>query len=143
MLSRLASASLLLLLAVPAHAFDTEQLGQLGSLAPEDKQTLFAKSPKLEREVAAALSKLGKTIEEVPCDGMRFPGSWKELGGLRVSPYRCQFGDQWLKIRTKIVVTGKGGKVFPTITRQAMQQATDVRETDPTWAWSDQEPSQP
>ena len=71
---------------------------------------------------------------------MRFPGAWKELGGLRVAPYTCQFGDRWLLIRAKVVVTGKGGKVFNQVNRQAMQQATDAKEIDPTWAWFDKEP---
>jgi hypothetical protein len=133
----------LLLLAAPANAFETEKLGQLGSLASDDKQALFAKSPKLKAETDAEMSKQGKTIDQVFCDGMRFPGSWKELGGLRVSPYRCEFGERWLKIRSKVVVTGKGRKVFPRITREAMQKATDVRETDPTWTWSDTKPTQP
>jgi hypothetical protein len=133
----------LLLLAVPAQAFDTRKLGQLGSLTSEEKQALFAKSPKLDGEAAAAMSKLGKRIDDIHCDGMRFPGPWKEIGGLRVSPYLCEFGERWLQIRTKVVVTGKRGKVYEQITREAMQRATDVRETDPTWTWSDTKPAQP
>ena len=131
----------LLLLAGPAHAFDSGQLGQVGSLTPEDKQALFAKSPKLDSDAAAEMAKLGKTIENIPCDGMRFPGAWKELGGLRVAPYTCPFGDRWLLIRAKVVVTGKAGKVFSQINREAMQQATDAKEIDPTWAWFDKEPA--
>ena len=139
MLSRAVLISLLLL-AAPASAFDTSKLGQLGSLTLEDKQALFAKSATLEREVAAALAKLGKTLEDVLCDGVRFPGSWQELGGLRVAPYLCEFGDQWLLIRTKVRVTGKGGKVYPQISREAMRRADNVTETDPTWTWSDTKP---
>ena len=139
MLSRAVLISLLLL-AAPASAFDTSKLGQLGSLTLEDKQALFAKSATLEREVAAALAKLGKTPEDVLCDGVRFPGSWQELGGLRVAPYLCQFGDQWLLIRTKVRVTGKGGKVYPQISREAMRRADNVTETDPIWTWSDTKP---
>ena len=130
----------LLLLAAPAAAFDTSKLGQLGSLTLEEKQELFVKSPTLEREVTAAVAKLGKTLEDIPCDGMRFPGSWQELGGLRVAPYLCQFGDQWLLIRTKVRVTGKGGKVYLRITTEAMRKAEQVTETDPTWTWSDKKP---
>lgn len=132
---------ILLLTLTPAFAFDSGQLGQLGSLTPEEKQALFAKSPKLDSEVAAEMSKLGKKIEDIPCDGMRFPGAWKELGGLRVAPYSCQFGNRWLLIRAKVVLTGKGNKVFNQINREAMQQATDVKEIDPTWAWFDKEPT--
>ena len=132
----------LLLCAAPAFAFDTEKLGQLGSLTPEEKQAVFAKSPALEREVVAEMSKRGKTLRDIPCDGMRFPGAWRELGGLRVSPYVCQFGDdRWLQVRTKVVVTGKGGKVYPRITPEAMRRAKQVRETDPTWTWSDKNPA--
>ena len=132
----------LLLFAAPAFGFDTAKLGPLGSLVPEEKQALFKKSPKLEREVAAALSKLGKTIDDVPCDGGRFPGSWPGLAGVRVSPYVCQFGEQWLQIRMKVRVIGKGGKVYLKITREAMRKADDVRETAPAWTWSDKRPAQ-
>jgi hypothetical protein len=142
MLSRFVLIFLLLLVA-PAHAFDTTKLGQLGSLVPEEKQALFAKAPKLQSETDAEMSKLGKKIDDIPCDGMRFPGAWKELGGLRVAPYVCQFGERWLKISAKVVVTGKGGKVFPGISREAMQRATDARETNPTWTWSSTQPAQP
>jgi hypothetical protein len=137
----------LLLLAAPAqisfaYAFDTTKLGQRGSLLPEDKTALFKKSAQLERETAAEMKKLGKTVDDIPCDGMRFPGAWVELGGLRVSPYVCQFGERWLQIRTKVVVTGKRGKVYETINPEAMKQAQDVRETSPTWTWSDKEPAE-
>jgi hypothetical protein len=151
MLPRSIPLSLLLLVAAalffstqvfPAYAFDTTKLGQRGSLLPEDKEALFKKSAKLNSEVAAEMKKLGKTIEEIPCDGMRFPGSWVELGGLRVSPYICQFGERWLQIRTKVVVTGKRGRVYEQTSPEAMKQAQDVRETNPTWTWSDKEPAE-
>jgi hypothetical protein len=125
-----------------AYAFDTTKLGQRGSLLPEDKQALFKTSAQLERETAGEMKKLGKTVDDIPCDGMRFPGSWVELGGLRVSPYACQFGNRWLQIRTKVVVTGKRGKVYEQISPEAMKQAQDVRETNPTWTWSDKEPAE-
>jgi len=139
MLSRFV-AILPFLLASPAHAIDTSKLGSLGSLLPEEKEAMFAKSPKLKSEVAAELAKLGKTVSDVPCDGIRFPGAWKALGGVRVAPYTCQFGDRELTVKMKVVVTGKGGKVYPQINREAMQRATDVRESDPTWTWSDRKP---
>ena len=102
-----------LLCATPAF-IDAEKLGQFGSLTSEEKQAVFAKSPALEREVVDEMLKRGKTLGDIPCDGMRFPRAWRELGGLRVSPYVCQFGDdRWLRVRTKVVVTGKGGKVYP------------------------------
>jgi hypothetical protein len=147
MFSRLILLAPLLCLAVSAqmsdaHAFDTTKLGQRGSMAPEDKTALFKKSAKLDSETAAEMKKLGKTVENVPCDGMRFPGAWVELGGLRVAPYVCQFGDRWLQIRAKVTVTGKGGKVYEQINPEAMRRATDARETNVTWTWSDKEPAE-
>lgn len=146
MLFRLIPLALLLCLAVPAqiraaHAFDTTKLGQRGSLASDDKEALFKKSAKLESETAAEMKKLGKTIDEIFCDGMRFPGPWVELGGLRVAPYTCQFGERWLQIRAKVTVTGKGGKVYEKINAEAMRRATDVKETNWSWTWSDKEPT--
>jgi hypothetical protein len=125
----------------PARAFDTTKLGQQGSLLPEDKTALFKKSAKLDSETAAEMKKLGKTVDEIPCDGMRFPGAWKELAGLRVAPYVCQFGQRWLQIRAKVAVTGKGGKVYEQINPEAMRRATDVKETNWSWTWSDKEPA--
>ena len=126
----------------PAHAFDTAKLGQQGSLLPEDKTALFKKSARLDSETAAEMKKLGKTVEDIPCGGMRFPGQWTELGGLRVAPYVCQFGEQrWLQIRAKVTVTGKGGKVYEQINPEAMRRATDVKETNWSWTWSDKEPA--
>ena len=77
------------------------------------------------------------------CDGMRFPSAWKELRGVRVAPYRCQFGDKWLKIRTKATITDKHKKVYETISPEAIRKAEDVTETDPSWTWSAEEPPQP
>jgi len=134
-----------LLFASPAFAFDTTKLGQLGSIAldMDELRTVIAQSPTLKREIDEAVAKLNKKPDEIMCDGMRFPGSWTGLSGLRASPYRCQIGDQWLKIRTKVRVTGKGGKVYEQITSDAMRSAKNVSETHPTWTWSDKEPTQP
>ena len=46
-------------------------------------------------------------------------------------------------LTTKVVVIGKGGKVYPRITPEAMRRAKQVRETDPTWTWSDKNPAAP
>lgn len=131
--------------ATPAFAFDSTKLGQLGSIAldMDEMQAVLKQAPKLKHEIDEALAKIGKKPGDVMCDGMRFPGPWKELGGLRVSPYRCQIGDRWLKIQTKVRVTGKRGKVYDQITPQIMRSAQDVKETNPTWTWSTTEPSQP
>jgi hypothetical protein len=32
------------------------------------------------------------------------------------------------------------GRVFETITPEAMKNATDISETNPTWKWMDQDP---
>src|SRR5215471_1133171 len=62
---------------------------------------------------------------------MRFPGQWKHLGGLRVSPYTCDFGAMWLQIRATVRITDRSGQVFETITDKAMNNATNVSETNP------------
>jgi hypothetical protein len=130
----------LVMSAAPALAFDTRTLGQWGSLPIEDIKPLIDKTPKLKREIDEALAKLGKKQDDIMCDGRRFPGPWEELGGTRVSPYSCQFGERWLVIRTKVRVTGKGGKVYERASREAMRRAKDVAETNPTWSWHDKEP---
>jgi hypothetical protein len=73
----------------------------------------------------------------------RFPGQWRNLGGERAAPYVCKIGDKWLEVRASLRVTGRGGKSFETITPDVMKSATAVRETNPTWKWTDQEPRSP
>jgi hypothetical protein len=61
---------------------------------------------------------------------MRFPGAWKDLGGLRVSPYSCDFGAKWQQIHTAVRITDRHGKALETITAKAMKTATNVIETN-------------
>jgi|SRR5581483_11421234 hypothetical protein len=135
----------LMLFTGPALGFDTTQLGQWGSLSldMDEIAAVIRQSPQLQREIDDALKKIGKKPEQQICIGMRFPGTWEELGGLRVAPYRCQIGDKWLRITTTVRVTGKDGKVYERIDEAAMRDATDVKETDPKWTWSDKEPEEP
>jgi hypothetical protein len=37
-------------------------------------------------------------------------------------------------------VTGRRGRVFETITPDAMKDATDISESNPTWKWAGQDP---
>jgi hypothetical protein len=130
-----------LLVASSAMAFDSTKLGQGGSLGLDEMMPLIDKSPQLKREVAEAVAKTKLKLDEVRCDGMRFPGPWRNLGGERTAPYVCNIGDKWLEVRATVRVTGRGGKSFETITPDAMKNATTVTETNPTWKWTDQDPS--
>jgi len=119
-----------------ASAFDTGKLGMGGTLFLDDIAPLIKKSPQLHGEVAAALAKLNRKAEDIVCSGMRFPGTWKELGGARVAPYSCEIGDQSLEIRARVRVTRGKGKVYETITPDAMKNADTVNEDNPTWTWA-------
>jgi hypothetical protein len=125
----------------PAFAFDTMKIGQFGSLGVDELTAVIDQAPKLKREVAEALAKLGKKPEEIRCSGVRFPGAWVGLAGERVSPYVCPFGERWLEIRTKVRISGKHGKVYVQISPEAMRRADNVTESDPTWTWSDKKPA--
>ena len=70
-----------------------------GSLPLDELTAVIAKSARLQQEINVVLSEGNKKQEDVTCFGMRFPGQWKHLGGLRVSPYTCDFGAMWLQIR--------------------------------------------
>jgi len=127
----------LTLLAPPtAWAFDTSKLGQGGSVPLDDITPLVDKSPKLKDEVASALAKAGKKAEEIICFGARFPREWATLGGARVAPYECEIDDQTLTIRAAVRITGRKGKVYEKITRDAMKNAETVTEDNPTWSWA-------
>jgi hypothetical protein len=91
-----------------ALAFDTSKLVQFGSLPLDDLTSVIAKSPRLQQEINQALSEGNK--KRVICLGMRFPGQWKNLGGLRVSPYTCDFGAKWLQIHATVRITDRHGQ---------------------------------
>ena len=122
-----------------ALAFDTSKIGQ-GTLFLDDIARLIAKSPRLQQETKEALAEANKKEEEVRCFGMRFPGPWKNLGGLRVSPYACDFGTKWLQIHATVRVTGHRGHAFERITATAMKNATNVSETNLNWKWTTENP---
>ena len=96
------------LVASPALAFDTSKLGQGGSLALSEIDPIIAKSPQLQREINQALLDGKKAKDDVICSGMRFPGQWQNLGGLRVGPYTCDFGTKWLQVKTKALYRTQG-----------------------------------
>jgi hypothetical protein len=121
-------------------AFDTTKLGQFGSLSLDEMMTLIDKSPHLKREVTDAVAKAKVKADEIGCDARRFPGQWRNLGGERAPPYVCKIGDKWLEVHATVRVTGRGGKSFENITREAMKSATTVTETNPMWKWTDQDP---
>ncbi len=99
-----------------ALAFDTSKLGQWGSLPLDDLTPVIAKSARLQQEINKVLSEGNKKQGDVMCVGMRFPGQWKNLGGLRVSPYTCDFGAKWLQIHAAVRITNRRGQAFETIT---------------------------
>ena len=129
-----------LLAATPALAFDTNKLGQMGTLFLDDLMPLIARTPKLKDEVDAALTAAKKKAEETHCVGMRFPGQWVHLGGERVSPYTCDFGGKWLIINATVRVTGRSRQLYEAITPAAMKNAIKVSETNLTWSWTTEDP---
>src|SRR5215467_7258153 len=104
-----------------ALAFDSSKLIQFGTLPLDDLTPVIAKSALLQKEISKALSEANRERADVRCLGMRFPGQWKNLGGLRVSPYACDFGAKWLRIHAAVRVTGHRGQAFERITATAMK----------------------
>jgi hypothetical protein len=131
-----------LLVASPALAFDTSKLGQGGTLPLTDLMPVIGKSVGLQKEVKQALGEGGKQEDDVICDGMRFPGQWIHLGGERVSPYTCNFGAKWLQIHATVKIMDRNGRVFDTITPKAMKNASKVSETNLTWKWTTEDPTE-
>jgi hypothetical protein len=142
MMSRKAVAAVIATLTgpAPAMAFDTGKLGQGGTLLLDDLMPLIGKTAALKREVDQALVEGTRKAADVICSGMRFPGQWVHLGGSRVSPYTCDFGVKWLQIRATVRITDGSGRVYETITRAAMKNASRVSETSLTWRWTSEEP---
>jgi hypothetical protein len=126
----------LLLCTSSALAFDTSKLIQFGTLPLDDLTPVIAKLVPLQQEISKALFEDNKKRGDVRCLGMRFPGPWKNLGGLRVSPYTCDFGAKWLQIHATVRITDRHGQAFETITAKAMKNATNVSETNLNWEWT-------
>ena len=124
-----------------AVGFDTSQLGQGGSLALDEIMPLIGSSKELRAQVNQALAERKKKPAEIFCDGMRFPGQWTQLGSARVSRYSCDFGDKWLQIAATVRLTDRRGRAFETITPEAMKSAATIRETNPRWKWTTEDPS--
>src|SRR6266487_3658693 len=131
----------LLLGTCSALAFDTNKLGQWGSLFLDERAPDVAKAARRQQEIDEGLSQAEKKEGEVKCFGMRFPGQWKNLGGLRVSPYICDFGAMWLQIHATVRIADRRGHVFETITDKAMNNATNVSETNLNWKWTTERPA--
>jgi hypothetical protein len=127
--------------ASPALAFDANKLGQGGSLPLTDISSLIDQSAQLKSEVAAALTAAHKTADDIICGGNRFPSQWVNLGGMRAAPYTCNFISKWLSLNATVTVSGPNGKVYDTITPDAMKNASKVTETEPVWKWSATEPN--
>lgn len=127
-----------------AWAFDTDQLGQGGSLTLEEIMPLIRKTPKLAGEITAELDRLGKKPEDMLCDGVRFPGAWRHLGGLRVAPYDCKFGERTLTIQARVRVTDRKGRAFERVSAAALRRAENAHQDKLTWTWeTTQEAPQP
>jgi hypothetical protein len=90
------------LVASPALAFDTSKLGQGGSLALSEIDLIIAKSPQLQREINQGLLDGKKAKDDVICSGMRFPGQWQNLGGLRVGPYTATLEPNGYRLKPRL-----------------------------------------
>ncbi len=124
----------LVLLASPATAFDTQTLDQVGSMLLRDLMPLIDGTPRLEREVAQALTESRRQENEVTCLGRRFSSEWGCLAARRVSPYLCEFAeDKWLYIRATVALDEKE---FKSSTQRDEPCAEAVTETDLKWEWS-------
>jgi hypothetical protein len=132
--------TIIFLAAVPALAFDANKLGQGGSLPLSDLDGLVSQSPALKKEVTTALASANKKAEAIICAGNRFPSQWVHLGGARAAPYICAFPGKWLVIEATTTVTDKAGRVYDTITPDALKSVVKVTETNPTWKWTTENP---
>jgi len=125
------------LLATPAaaYAFDTQTLGQIGTIELARVRG-WKDTPRLRSEIDAELRKAGKSAEDVNCLGWRFPGAWVKLGGDRAPPYVCHFGDKDLHMRWRVTLVDARGRRFDRASAAAKRDAEDLRLTHPVWRWS-------
>jgi hypothetical protein len=130
----------LLAAAAPALAFDTNKLGQSGSLPLSDLDELISQSAALKQDVAAALTAAKQQASDFICSGNRFPSQWVNLGGMRAASYTCELGGKWLIIEADTPLTDKAGHAYETITPAAMKKVANVKETNPKWKWTTEDP---
>jgi hypothetical protein len=86
------------------------------------------------RTVATAIERqelgIGRARAACGADEQRHPEASLEVDrDQRVDVVQVGFG-----------VTGRRGRLFETITPEAMKNATDISETNPRWKWTEQDP---
>lgn len=119
-----------------APAFDGRSLGQRGTLSLADLKHLWARTPRLKREIEKEVRAQKKTPERIVCIGARFSGQWTYLGGERVSPFVCDFGSKSLHLNWRVSLRDAEGRMYESQTQEAMQRARSISQTRPTWRWT-------
>ncbi|AWN54735.1 hypothetical protein [Methylobacterium sp. 17Sr1-1] len=118
-----------------AQAFDTDTLGQRGSLLLSDLDRMLRENGLLRQQTDAAMREAGLNADTVRCEGTRFPGTWQHLGGYRVAPYICAFGDRRLVIRADVRITDVDGDSYAKNTETARRYARHYTESNLKWTW--------
>src|SRR5204863_7950571 len=121
--------------------FESRRLEDTGTLLLDEIMALVQQAPRLRDDVETALRALNKTPQEITCIGKRVSGRWRHLPGARVQPYTCKIGEQWLEISADLRITGSRGEGYQTDSDVAAQNAKEIKETNPRWNWSNEQPS--
>ena|SRR6516165_95443 len=74
------------------------------------------------------------------CSGNRFPGQWVNLRGTRAAPHTCECAGEVAHRRGRYAGDDKACHSYETITPAAMKSAAKVKETNPTWKWTTEDP---
>lgn len=104
-----------------------------GSVEIDQVMRLAGQSPKLMSEIQSELKKTGQTLVDVQCDAVRLGRYWTHLGGLRISPYTCDFGTRSLELTGTVEFYTDDGSIPDEETRHEV--ARYVSESEPDWSW--------
>lgn len=106
-----------------------------GSVDSDQVIRLAGQSPKLMREIAAALKKAGTKLSAIAWTGARLGRQWKNLAGSRVAPYGSTIGPQVLILNGDLRFVDDEGKILTLDDPTVFDDAMFVVESRPSWKW--------
>ena len=106
-----------------------------GSITLDEVIEQLQEQEKLTTEILAELKAQNLKAEEVICDGSRFGGQWRNLGGARAVPYECEIGKKKLAIEGTVHIYDDGGKELDMNEDASFEHAVEYRQADITWKW--------
>ena len=106
-----------------------------GSVQLDELKPVFSRSLQLSVEVDKELASKNMEAGSITCSAVRLGRQWEHLGGARVGPYECDFGDRKLTVTTQPSFFDRRGVQIQSSDRSVGGKARSVVESDLSWEW--------